>query len=221
MAEQNQQFVWDVPTRLFHWLLVGLLCFSWWSAETDQMEWHQYSGIAICGLVAFRILWGFVGTSTARFTQFVKGPRAVWAHVNSKDALSNTPGHNPVGGWSVLALLLMVCIQFVSGLFAVDVDGIESGPLSYLIDFDQGRSAARVHAASFNVLMALITVHVVAILFYYLVKRRNLTKVMITGFQPAHSVDSTATMLVSRWRLTATVVVAALLAYSVATGFRF
>lgn len=221
MAEQNQQLIWDVPTRLFHWLLVGLLCFSWWSAETDHMEWHQYSGIAICGLAVFRILWGFIGTSTARFTQFVKGPRAVWAHVNSKDALSNTPGHNPLGGWSVVALLLMVCIQFVSGLFAVDVDGIESGPLSYLVDFDRGRSAARAHVIGFNVLMALITMHVVAILFYYLVKRRNLIKAMITGFQPDQGAHSTATILVSRWRLAAAVAVAALLAYSVANGFRF
>ena len=223
MTEQNQQLVWDVPTRLFHWLLVGLLCFSWWSAETDHMEWHQYSGIAICGLVTFRLLWGVVGTSTARFARFVKGPRAVWAYVHSKDASSEkTPGHSPLGGWSVIALLLMVCTQFISGLFAVDVDGIESGPLSYLIDFDQGRAAARVHGAAFNVLLALVAVHIAAILFYYFVKRRNLTKAMITGFQPAvQSIDFTAATLVSRWRLVAAVVVSALLAYSVANGFRF
>jgi cytochrome b len=226
MTGQKQgQLVWDVPTRMFHWLLVGLLGFSWWSAETDRMDWHQYSGLTICGLIVFRILWGFVGTSTARFTQFVKGPRVVWSYLRSIDTPKHSAisGHNPVGGWSVVALLLMACAQFVSGLFAIDIDGIESGPLSYLIDFDQARTAARFHEASFNFLMALVAGHVAAVLFYLLVKRRNLIGAMITGFQPSHPGNGAQTpaTLVPRWRLPAAVLVSALLAYGVANGFRF
>jgi cytochrome b len=220
---QPSQLVWDVPTRLFHWSLVALLGFSWWSAETDHMDWHRYSGITVCGLIVFRILWGFVGTSTARFAQFVKGPRAVWSYVRSNDATAQpVAGHNPLGGWSVIALLLMVSVQFISGLFAVDLDGIESGPLSDLVTFDQGRWAAKVHEISFNLLLALVVVHVAAVLFYLVAKRRNLIRAMITGVQPAEELGSSATaMLVPRWRLIVAVVMSALLAYGVAKGFRF
>lgn len=223
MAQANQRrFVWDLPTRLFHWLLVGLLGFSWWSAETHRMDWHQYSGITICALIVFRLLWGVIGTSTARFAHFVKGPRAVWSYVRLKSTEQPaTLGHNPMGGWSVIALLLMVSLQLVSGLFAVDVDGLESGPLSDLLDFDQGRWAAKIHAISFNVLMALVTIHVAAVLFYLLAKRRNLIWAMITGFQPADENDSSvAARLVPRWRLAVAIAVSALFAYSAAKGFR-
>lgn len=223
-GQKQRQLVWDVPTRLFHWLLVGLLGFSWWSAETNHMDWHQYSGITVCGLIVFRILWGFIGTSTARFAHFVKGPRAVWSHVRLADTSipPATLGHNPMGGWSVIALLLMVCVQFGSGLFAVDVDGIESGPLSYLVEFDQGRSAAKLHGVSFNLLLALIVVHIAAVLFYLFAKRRNLIWAMITGFQPADENDSSATArLVPRWRLVVAIAVSGLLAYGIANGFRF
>lgn len=225
MAKVGQrQRVWDLPTRIFHWVLVALLGFSWWSGETHRMEWHQYSGIAVCGLVIFRILWGFFGTSTSRFAHFLKGPRAIWSYVRPADssARSDALGHNPLGGWSVIALLMLVCVQVVSGLFAVDVDGIESGPLSYLVDFDQGRFAAEVHEVSFNLLMALVVLHVLAVLFYLLVKRRNLTWVMVTGFQPTEDGnDSAAARLVPRWRLVAAAIASAALAYGVASGFRF
>ena len=218
-----RQLVWDVPTRLFHWLIVGLVAFSWWSAEYDHLDWHLSAGLAVCGLLVFRILWGIVGTDTARFSTFVKGPRAVWSYLRARGGtrVPSSPGHNPLGGWSVIALLLTLCVQVATGLFAVDVDGIESGPLSYLVDFDQGRLAAAVHAAAFNLLLALVALHVAAIMFYLVVKRRNLTRTMITGFQPDAEGSDTRVALAPWWRVLVAVLVSGLLMYGVERGFRF
>ncbi len=211
-----RQWVWDAPTRLFHWLLVGLVGFSWWSAETHHMDWHQLSGLAVCGLLIFRILWGFLGASTARFSQFVRGPRAVWAYLRGRGP--GTVGHNPLGGLSVVALLLALSAQIVSGLLAVDVDGIESGPLSYLVDFEQGRLAARVHAVSFNIVQGLVGLHVLAIVFYLVARRRNLTAAMITGFQKAHATDAAPVTRARWWSLALAVAAAALVSAWIARG---
>src|SRR5688572_21899245 len=94
--------VWDVPTRLFHWLLVLLIAFSWWSADSRRMDWHRYSGYAVLGLLAFRILWGFAGSSTARFAGFVRSPAATLRYLRGEKA---GVGHNPLAAWSVLAML--------------------------------------------------------------------------------------------------------------------
>ncbi len=187
--------IWDWPTRLVHWLLVALVAFSWWSAENHEMEYHRYSGYALLGVVVFRVYWGFVGSATARFTQFVKGPRAVFSYLRSlrasrfdsePSAYSPQPtafriGHNPLGALSVLALLVLLLTQVGLGLFAVDIDGIESGPLSHLVSFETGRILASRHEAVFNILLAFIVLHVAAILFYLIVKRDNLIRPMIVG----------------------------------------
>ncbi|MCI4592679.1 cytochrome b/b6 domain-containing protein [Sphingobium sp. BYY-5] len=178
MISDARQFVWDLPIRLFHWLLVALLGFSWWSAETYHMDWHRWSGQAVLFLVVFRLIWGFVGSGSARFAYLLKGPRAIRAYLAGGVA---PVGHNPLGGWSVIAMLLLLMVQLGTGLFAVDIDGIESGPLSHLVDFDQGRLAAAIHATSFTILQILIGLHVAAVLFYLLARRRNLIGAMLTG----------------------------------------
>ena len=172
--------VWDVPTRLFHWVLVALLLFSWWSAKNHHMEWHLKSGICLLGLMLFRLLWGFFGSSTARFLSFLYSPAQVIAYLRS-GAAPRSPGHNPIGGYSVLVMLLALCAQIGSGLFATDIDGLESGPLSYLVDFDQSRVAAKIHGISFNILLALGGLHILAILFYLVARKRDLIRPMITG----------------------------------------
>lgn len=225
MASQaSRQFVWDFPTRIFHWSLVILLGFSWWSAETYHMDWHRYSGLTVCGLVVFRLLWGLFGTRTSRFTQFVRGPRTVLAHLRP-GGMPSSPvplGHNPAGGWAVIVMLLLLCVQIISGLFAVDIDGIESGPLSHLVDFDQGRTASDIHGWSFLGLQIMVVVHVLAIIFYLVVKRRNLTWAMITGYQrTVDGAEPAGASRVAYWRLFAAIVVAAALAYAVSKGFRF
>lgn len=174
--------VWDVPTRLFHWLLAALFGFSWWSAEQGEMDWHRLSGIGILTLLLFRLLWGFAGSSSARFARFLRSPVQVWAYLRGR--VPPAPGHNPLGGYSVIAMLAALGAQVATGLFAVDVDGIESGPLSYRVSFDQGREAASGHAAIFTLLLGLVGLHLLAIVYYRLAKRRNLVRPMITGADP-------------------------------------
>lgn len=172
--------VWDLPTRAFHWLIVLLVGVSWWSAEQGAMDWHYRSGLAALTLVVFRVIWGFAGSSTARFDQFLRSPRSAWTYLRQTPRPPLSAGHNPVGGYSVILMLLVLLTQVGTGLFSVDVDGIESGPLSYLVTFDQGRALAEVHELSFSILQILIMLHVAAIVYYRL-RGRKLVWPMISG----------------------------------------
>jgi cytochrome b len=169
--------IWDLPTRLFHWLLVGLIGLSWWSAEYHFDDVHIWSGIAVLTLLIFRLLWGFFGSSTARFARFVKGPRAVFGYLQGS---WRGIGHNPLGAISVIALLGIVGVQVGLGLFASDEDGLMQGPLAGLISLDAQEAATELHEDLFNVLLALVGLHVAAIIFYRL-RGKNLVKPMITG----------------------------------------
>ena len=175
--------IWDAPTRLFHWALVALVLAAWRTAETRNIAWHVLSGIGIAGLLVFRLWWGFFGGSTARFSQFVRGPRRVAAYAAGvmRRESEDHSGHNPMGGWSVVALLLCLVALIGFGFFAVDVDGMDSGPLSDLVSFDAGRAASHFHVLAFRGLEILVGLHVAAILFYALVKRQNLVAPMLTG----------------------------------------
>jgi cytochrome b len=172
--------VWDLPVRLFHWTLVALIAFSWWSAENDRIEWHLWSGLGVMGLLIFRLLWGIFGSSTAQFGSFVRGPGAVLQYVRSPREWRGT-GHTPLGALSVVALLLLLLVQVSLGLVMSDEDGLVSGPLNRLVSFDTAERAGELHKLLFNVLLALIALHVAAILFYRLVLGKRLTRAMITG----------------------------------------
>jgi len=171
--------IWDLPTRLVHWSLVVLVAFSWWSAENGAMDWHRYSGYTMLGMLVFRVYWGFFGGATARFVQFVRGPRAVIDYLRGVTA--KPFGHNPLGAISVVLILLLLLTQVGLGLFAVDIDGLESGPLSRFVSFDTGRALAESHELVFNILMVVIVLHIAAVLAYLIVKRDNLIGAMITG----------------------------------------
>lgn len=175
--------LWDAPTRLVHWALVVLVAFSWFTAETDRLTWHRYSGYTILGLIVFRLFWGVFGSSTARFGSFVKGPGAVVAYVRTmfRPGAAALPGHNPLGAWSVVAMIVLLAAQVGLGLFAIDDDtGWEGGPFSgYAGEF--AYTIAEWHELSFNVLLALIGLHLAAVVFHLVVKRDNLIGAMITG----------------------------------------
>jgi cytochrome b len=171
--------VWDVPTRIVHWSMVLLFAFSWWSAEKGELQWHRWSGYSLTALVLFRLYWGFFGGSTARFSQFLRGPRAVVGYLRGAPVAA--PGHNPVGAWSVVLMLALLATQIALGLFAVDVDGIESGPMSSLVSFETGRVAAEWHETVFNALLAIVAVHVLAALYYLVVRKQDLIGAMFTG----------------------------------------
>ena len=176
--------LWDGPTRIVHWAIVILIAFSWWSAEVAKnLEWHRWSGYGVLGLILFRLIWGFVGSSTARFASFVRGPAATLAYAKTlpRRAHAETPGHNPVGALSVLAILAALATQVTTGLFAVDIDGIESGPLSDKVSFDTGRVFAKIHSVTFTAIEVLVILHIAAVVFYLAYKRSNLIAPMITG----------------------------------------
>jgi cytochrome b len=174
--------VWDLPTRLTHWLFVACVGVSWWTAEQRLMDWHRYSGYTMLGLLVFRIYWGLAGSSTARFAHFVRSPRAVLEHLRlRREQRARIVGHSPLGGWSVVAMLLAMATQVTLGLFATDIDGLESGPLSHLVSFEAGRAFAEAHEVTFDVLIALVALHVVAILFYLLYERNDLVSAMLSG----------------------------------------
>ena len=211
--------VWDLPTRLFHWSIVALIGFSWWSAEVREMDWHRLSGITVLALVVFRLLWGFIGGSTARFTQFVRAPGRVMAYLRPGIGARRTAGHNPLGGYSVVLMLALLSIQVVTGVFAVDVDGIESGPLSFLVSFDQGRTASAVHHISFTALQIVAGIHILAVLFYLVVKKLNLIRPMVTGSDKALESREGALVPASPMRVVVAAAVAAAIAYAVWKGF--
>ena len=172
--------VWDLPTRLFHWVLVGLIGFSWWSAENDELDLHIYSGYAILTLLLFRILWGLFGSSTARFRNFLRGPAAVLAYLRDTRGW-RAVGHTPIGALSVVALLGLIALQVATGLFNSDDDGLNEGPLAPLVSFEAAETAHEVHEIVFNVLLAFIALHIAAVLFYRLVMGKKLVGPMISG----------------------------------------
>ncbi len=174
-----KQPVWDLPTRLSHWLLVALIAFGWWSGEYEEIGLHIWAGAAVLCLLVFRLLWGFFGSSTARFSSFVRGPRTVIAHL--KDVNSwRVAGHTPLGALSVIALLGLVALETGLGLFASDEDGFFEGPLAHFVSIDATDVARELHEELFNVLLGLIALHLIAIL-YYRWRGKKLIGPMITG----------------------------------------
>jgi cytochrome b len=211
--------LWDWPVRLVHWALVLLLGFAWWSVD-DHLTWHRWSGYAILGLLLFRVLWGFVGSRTARFSSFVKGPGATIAYARTlpnRDP-ADVPGHNPIGGWSVVALLVVLLATVTTGLFAVDVDAFEAGPLSDRVSYDLGRQFAVWHDLIFRILQVLVAVHVLAVAYYLVWKRTNLIGAMFTG-RRRFAADPGLTFAPA-WRIAAAAVLAAAIAWIVSKGFR-
>lgn len=173
--------IWDLPTRLFHWALAGLIAFSWWSAEEHLTDLHVWSGIAILTLLVFRLLWGLFGSSTARFASFVRGPRSVFGYLRGE---WRGIGHSPLGALSVVALLALTGVQVGLGLFSTDEDGLVSGPLAHLVSLDASDDIRDLHEDFFDVLLAFIGLHIAAVLFYRFVRGQKLIGPMITGRGP-------------------------------------
>jgi cytochrome b len=173
----GKQPVWDLPVRLVHWTLAALVAFSWWSAHYDHTDWHIWSGIAILTLLLFRLLWGFVGSSTARWSGFIRGPSAILNYLRGS---WYGIGHNPLGALSVIAMFLALAVQVGLGLISEDEDGLYAGPLAPLVSIERSDWAHELHHLWFNVILALIVLHLATILFYRL-RGKKLTGPMVTG----------------------------------------
>jgi cytochrome b len=175
--------IWDLPVRIVHWALAILILGSWYTVEVSgDMDTHMLIGQVILSLVAFRIVWGFVGTRYARFSSFVFGPAEILANAKSllKRGGSRYAGHNPLGGLAVVLLLGLVLVQVSTGLFATDGDFYE-GPLSELVSTRAANQITGIHESNFNILLILIGVHIAAAIFYLIYKRQNLIAPMIVG----------------------------------------
>jgi cytochrome b len=174
--------VWDAPTRLFHWSIVILIFVSWLSADRGYMRVHLWSGLSLLALLLFRLGWGLMGTTTARFSDFLHPPRKVLTYLR-RQARGEKPlhaGHNPAGGLMVMVLLAALAAQVATGLFAND--GLKfAGPLALFVSDDASDGLTRVHGVIFNIILALIWLHVVAVGFHYFVKGENLVGPMLSG----------------------------------------
>lgn len=208
--------LWDLPVRIVHWAFVLLLPALWWTGEEGELQLHRQVGYAMLGLVAFRLVWGIVGSGTARFSSFVKGPHIVAAYLRGP-LTKPVIGHNPVGALSVIALLGLLVTQIITGLLAQDVDGLESGPLAYLVSYDAADTAREVHHLVFNVLLATIGLHLAAILYYLVVKRDNLVKPMVTG-RKQFSAEAPQPRQASLWRAGMAGLASAALAWWISAG---
>lgn len=180
--------VWDLPIRVFHWLLTALVITSWTCAQIggNAMEIHELSGLTILTLVLFRILWGFFGSHHARFANFVRGIGTTRRYLQSlrQGKPVTSSGHNPLGAWSVLAMLGCLLVQAGTGLFSND-DIMMEGPLVKWISKDTSDFITRIHHTNSSVLLALIVLHTSAVLFYLIARRDNLITPMITGGKQA------------------------------------
>lgn len=174
--------VWDLPTRLFHWCLAALVIAAIVTAHVggNALEWHFRIGYSILTLVGFRLIWGFVGGRYARFASFVRRPSTILAAARGTVPADASPGHNPIGGLSVLAMLALIGAQASAGLFAND-DIASEGPLAHLVSKAASDALTLMHKLNEKLIIALIVVHVIAIAFYRLRKGQDLVRPMITG----------------------------------------
>jgi cytochrome b len=177
--DTRRVLVWDIFVRIIHWSLVILMPLAWWTYEIDDMALHRLIGYGVLALLAFRLFWGFAGSQPARFANFLRGPRQVAAYLSGR--APHQVGHNPLGGWSVVLLLTLSCVQPLLGLFAADREGLDSGPLAGLVSDDHAQLAEHLHAILFYyVLLALVTLHVLAI-GAYAWRGKNLLSPMLSG----------------------------------------
>ncbi|MCL4745786.1 MAG: cytochrome b/b6 domain-containing protein [Burkholderiaceae bacterium] len=172
--------VWDLPTRLFHWLLAGCVVASIVTVNIggNAIGWHFRFGYAILALVLFRIVWGFAGPRYARFASFPPSPSGVIRYLRGEVAAP--PGHSPLGALSVYALLAALCVQVGTGLFAND-DIMWEGPLKPLVSNAASELLTRVHRINRFVVIALVVLHLAAIAFYATVRKKTLIRPMIGG----------------------------------------
>jgi cytochrome b len=195
ISEKNRpgRLVWDLPLRAFHWLFAATMLALWATAHLgfSWMKWHFWLGYWMMGLVIFRIIWGLVGPRHARFKNFLKGPAVVAGYLRrfaTRESVRSV-GHNPLGALMVLAMMLLAAIQVVTGLFASD-DIAWSGPYVGLVSEDTASLLTRLHDVNFNLIEALVALHVAAILYYALAKGDNLVPPMWNGRKHANIVPA-------------------------------
>jgi len=187
----GQALVWDWPLRAFHGALVLAIAgsFATHYAGIEWFEWHRRCGYVALVLIAFRLTWGFVGTRHARFASFLRGPAAVFDYLRGRQPYP-AAGHNPLGGFSVVAFLLVLAVQATTGLFAND-EIANAGPFYGWITQQTSNRLTSFHAINSKVLLGLIVLHLAAVAWYDVVRRRGLVRAFWTGRKAgAQGIDS-------------------------------
>ncbi len=174
--------VWDVPIRVVHWLIAVLVAAAYATWRLNWMGWHGRIGYTLLALLLFRLLWGFFGAETARFSRFLTPPRAAAQHL--RYALLREPdrqvGHNPAGGWMALFMLALLLAETLSGVYVAN-DIADVGPFTASVPAPVANAIEASHAIFWNILFAAILLHMLAIVGYATVKGQNLVAPMITG----------------------------------------
>jgi len=208
--------VWDLPTRMFHWSFAALVVFSFATGTIggEWMSWHLKSGYAILALLFFRIAWGFAGSESARFAAFLRGPRAALAYARETFAGRHpiVAGHNPLGGWMVVAMLAVVAFQVTTGLFSDDEIATQ-GPLAVKVSNDTVSRMSALHHWGRWAVVALVVLHVAAIAVYRWKWNARLVGPMLHGRMKAPP-GVRAPFLAPAWRAAVLGAIAAGLAYA-------
>ena len=209
--------VWDVPTRLFHWILALLILAAYLSHDFWTIQRHMQIGYVALTLVAFRVVWGVVGSETSLFWNFVPTPARTVGYVRGllQGRPPETVGHNPLGSILIYAMLVLVAFQATTGLFANDAIFSE-GPLAKLVSDDTSDMLTDWHEQSFWILVSCIALHVTANTLYELVLRQPLIRAMITGRKPVPA-DAPAPRLRPAWWAVPALAVAAGVVWYVVT----
>lgn len=184
-------FVWDVPTRAFHWSLVTLVLIAWATAEGESdflFQIHLIAGNLVLGLLLFRLIWGFVGTRYARFHDFVRPSHIVRDYTKRLMALRppHSIGHNPLGGWMVILLLMVLAAIVATGLFGAKSRPGEieyAGPLAHYVSAAFASELIDLHEGLFNVLLVLVGIHIAGVITAMVLTRDNLIHAMISGYK--------------------------------------
>lgn len=206
--------VWDAPTRVFHWLLAICVMILLVTGKLggEWMEWHKKAGYVALGLVLFRLAWGVAGSETARFAQFLRGPRDITDYV--KGRWKPAPGHNPLGALNVIAMLVAVLFQAVTGLFTNDDIAFE-GPLYVMVSKETSDTLTQLHQWSGDLIIGLVALHVLAIVWYLAIRRDNLIGPMFTGRKAVGG--AAEPRFASGWIALAWAIVAAAVVWAVVT----
>ncbi len=201
--------VWDLPTRLFHWLTVILLIILYVTERLDRMDWHVWAGEILLFLVVFRLIWGVVGSETARFSNFVAAPKRAIEHCKKlvRPEPDTNVGHNAAGGWMVLFMIALLLIQCLTGIY-VNNDVANEGRWTEVVPVPITDAISDSHTWLWDVLLAAIALHIVAIATYAFAKRHNLVTPMLTGRKPLPQ-GVTAPRIRGFWRAAISVIVAA------------
>lgn len=174
--------VWDLPIRLFHWFTVALVAAAYATWRVNWMDWHARVGEILLAFLLFRLLWGVFGSETARFSRFLKAPRTVLHHLSHllRREPDRQPGHNPAGGWMIVLLIVLLLGETMTGIYVAN-DIADVGPLTAMTPAPVADAIDWLHAVLWNVLLAAVVLHLLAILAYGVAKRQNLLLPMITG----------------------------------------